>query len=103
MVTAFCISPALSRVEDGRGGLGLVAKLRFPSPLIEPDVPISGIRLSGWLYREAHDGAQKGSVRTRTSKYRLCFRTDDDVTSRGFQHAQHHHGVLSGLAPASIV
>jgi hypothetical protein len=28
--------------------------LRFPSPLIEPDVPISGIRLSDWFHREAH-------------------------------------------------
>ena len=27
---------------------------RFPSPLIEPDVPISGIRLSDWLHRKAH-------------------------------------------------
>jgi hypothetical protein len=26
----------------------------FPIPLIEPDVPISGIRLSDWLHREAH-------------------------------------------------
>src|ERR1700688_4623085 len=34
------------RVEDGRGSLGHSATLRFPSPLIEPDVPISGIRLS---------------------------------------------------------
>jgi hypothetical protein len=24
---------------------------RFPSPLIEPDVPISGIRLSDWIHR----------------------------------------------------
>src|SRR6266478_10159772 len=40
------------RVEDGRGSLGHA--LRFPSPLIEPDVPISGIRLSDWLHREAH-------------------------------------------------
>ncbi len=29
-----------SRVEEGRGGLGHVASLRFPSPLIEPDVRI---------------------------------------------------------------
>jgi hypothetical protein len=29
---------------------------RFPSPLIEPDIPISGIRpLSDWLHRKAHD------------------------------------------------
>ena len=36
-------SQILRRVEEGRGGL---KRLRFPSPLIEPDVPISGIRLS---------------------------------------------------------
>src|SRR4029453_13005891 len=36
---------AFGRVEDGRGSLGHAATLRFPSPLIEPDVPISGIRL----------------------------------------------------------
>src|SRR5260221_9792409 len=35
---------AFGRVEDGRGR-GHAATLRFPSPLIEPDVPISGIRL----------------------------------------------------------
>ena len=28
-----------ARVEDGRGSLGHSATLRFPSPLIEPDVP----------------------------------------------------------------
>ncbi len=42
------------RVEDGRGGLGHAATPRFPSPLIEPDVPISGIRLSDWLHRGTH-------------------------------------------------
>lgn len=42
------------RVEDGRGNLGHSATLRFPSPLIEPDVPISGIRLSDWLHRGTH-------------------------------------------------
>src|SRR2546429_6294807 len=46
---------AFGRVEDGRGSLGHAATLRFPSPLIEPDVPISGIRLSDRLHREAHD------------------------------------------------
>ena len=35
-----------SRVEDGRGSLADWPIPRFPSPLIEPDVPISGIRLS---------------------------------------------------------
>src|SRR6202008_1668533 len=42
------------RVEDRRGGLGHVATLRFLSSLIKPDVPISGIRLSDQLHREAH-------------------------------------------------
>ena len=45
---------AFGRVEDGRGSLGHAATLRFPSPLIEPDVRISRIRLSDWLHREAH-------------------------------------------------
>jgi len=35
-----------SRVEDGRGSMVDWPIPRFPSPLIEPDVPISGIRLS---------------------------------------------------------
>ena len=34
-----------NRVEDGRGSLGHATTLRFPSPLIEPDVRISRIRL----------------------------------------------------------
>jgi len=34
--------------------LGHVATLRFLSSLIKPDVPISGIRLSDQLHREAH-------------------------------------------------
>ena len=42
------------RVEDGRGNLGHSATPRFPSPLIKPDEPISGIRLSDWLHRKAH-------------------------------------------------
>ncbi len=60
-----------SRVEEGRGGGRLPVAMagafaaapqsglpwpRFPSPLIEPDVPISGIRLSDWLHRKAHGG-----------------------------------------------
>src|SRR5258707_13561141 len=38
------------RVEEGRGGLGHSATLRFPSPLIKPDVRISRIRLSDRLH-----------------------------------------------------
>src|SRR5262249_22783336 len=51
---------SIGRVEDGRGRLGHAATLRFPSPLVEPDVPISGIRLSDWLHREAHNGTVRG-------------------------------------------
>jgi hypothetical protein len=46
--------------------LGHAATLRFPSLLIEPDVRISRIRLSGWLHREAHEtkhGPQASSAR----------------------------------------
>ena len=46
---------AFGRAQDGRGSLGHAATLRFPSPLIEPDVRISRIRLSDWLHREAHE------------------------------------------------
>jgi hypothetical protein len=45
---------AFGRVEDGRGSLGHSATLRFPTPLVEPEVPISGIRLSDWLHRQHH-------------------------------------------------
>src|SRR3979409_1619619 len=48
------------RVYYGRCSLGHAAALRFPSPLIEPDVPISGIRLSDWFHREALSGAVRG-------------------------------------------
>src|SRR5262249_14581108 len=58
---------ALGRVEDGRGSLGHLATLRFPSSLIEPDVPISGIRLSDWFHREAHSVAARGK-RSRRSR-----------------------------------
>jgi hypothetical protein len=39
------------RVEEWRGAVWLCPTVRFHSPLIEPDVPISGIRLSDWLHR----------------------------------------------------
>ncbi len=44
-----------------------VPLLRFLSPLIKPDVPISGIRLSDWLHHKAHD--------TRPSMQMLCDNT----------------------------
>ena len=51
-------------VESRMGAVawGQWPTLRFPSPLIEPDVPISGIRLSDWLHREAHGGARQGQA-----------------------------------------
>jgi hypothetical protein len=43
-----------SRVEEGRGGCAPRRPLRFPSPLIKPDVLISSIRLSDRLHRTTH-------------------------------------------------
>ena len=59
IINATSTFAALGRVEDGRGGLGLVATPRFPSPLIKPDVQISRIRLSDWLHLTAHGGAPR--------------------------------------------
>ncbi len=62
-----------SRVEEGRGGGRLPVAMagafaaapqsglpwpRFPSPLIEPDLRISRIRLSDWLRLKAHGVVQ---------------------------------------------
>jgi hypothetical protein len=50
-------SPAMNtKVESRMGAVawGLWPTPRFPSPLIKPDEPISGIRLSDWLHRKAH-------------------------------------------------
>jgi hypothetical protein len=50
---------------------GKLPTLRFPSPLIKPDVPISGIRLSDWLHRTVRDGVVSGrrSRRKRPSSW----------------------------------
>ena len=58
-------------VESRMGAVawGLWPTPRFPSPLIELDVPISGIQLSDWLHRKAHDGAFSGR-RSRRSRPR---------------------------------
>jgi len=53
-------TPKTSALVESRMGAvawGLWPTLRFPFPLIEPDVPASGIRLSDWLHRKAHDAA----------------------------------------------
>ena len=51
-----------SQVESRMGAVawGPWPSPRFPSPLIKPDVQISGIRLSDWLHRETRDGAARG-------------------------------------------
>jgi hypothetical protein len=43
--------------------LGHAATPRFLSPLIEMDMPISGIQLSDRLHRKAHDAVDKGASR----------------------------------------
>lgn len=53
------LPPLASRafVAHVESRLGAVASmLRFPTPLIEPDMPISGIRLSDWIHPKAHSG-----------------------------------------------
>ena len=52
---------ALSWVESRKGAVAwaVTASLRFPSPLIKPDVRISRIRLSDWLHLEAHGGVPR--------------------------------------------
>ena len=40
---------------------------RFPSPLIEPDVRISRIRLSDRVHRQTHGGAARCTRRNRST------------------------------------
>jgi len=40
---------------------------RFPFPLIKPDVPISGIRLSDWLHRRLHEPVTRNGPRSRNT------------------------------------
>jgi hypothetical protein len=47
---------SLGRVEERRV---TAQAFRFPSPLIKPDVPISGIRLSDRLHLAAVGGAPR--------------------------------------------
>jgi hypothetical protein len=49
---------------------GLWPTPRFPSPLIKPDEPISGIRLSDQLHRKARDAWNVSSHLVK----RQCFR-----------------------------
>jgi hypothetical protein len=48
------------------------ATLRFPSPLVEPDVPISGIRLSDWLHRHPVNRSRSRSEISKLWSSRLA-------------------------------
>jgi hypothetical protein len=50
-------SRPLFSVESGLGAVATRTSSRFPSPLIEPDVRISRIRLSDRVHRQTHGGA----------------------------------------------
>ncbi len=56
-----------SRVEERRGNLSHAATLRFLSPLIKPDVPVSGIRLSDWIHCRAHGSGPRCTRRSRST------------------------------------
>ena len=48
------------KVEEGRGGLRLGQLLRFPSPLVKPDMRICRIRLSDRLHVRLTAGLRAG-------------------------------------------
>ena len=55
-IEAAGLRPHLVAVESRMdAGTDDCAPPRFSSPLIKPDVPISGIRLSDWFHRETHE------------------------------------------------
>ena len=55
----------------GAGSLDLWPSPRFPSPLIKPDVPISGIRLSDWLHRAARNGQFGAGVEGQHAEFSM--------------------------------
>jgi hypothetical protein len=65
----------VGKVEDGRGSLGPCGNARFPSPLIEPDVRISRIRLSDWLHRQAHERNQRPQASSARREFFLRITT----------------------------
>jgi hypothetical protein len=56
------------RVEEKRGAVRLHPTVRFSSPLIEPDVRVSRIRLSDWLHRMSFGSSVHAGVRCTGSK-----------------------------------
>jgi hypothetical protein len=67
VMTPRCSPDERSRVEERRGNLGHAATLRFLSPLIKPDVPVSGIRLSDWIHCRAHGSGPRCTRRSRST------------------------------------
>jgi len=49
------------------GAVATRASSRFPSPLIEPDVRISRIRLSDRIHRQTHGAAARCTWRNRST------------------------------------
>ena len=49
------------------GAVATRASSRFPSPLIEPDVRISRIRLSDRVHRQTHGAAARCTQRNRST------------------------------------
>jgi TolB-like protein len=87
------------RVEERRGAARAV---RFPSPLIKPDVRISRIRLSDWLHRKAHDKAFNRPRVSGRQRLRLAteLRPTDPGTSGVCRLIANHHALsILGSAP----
>ena len=70
------------------------ATLRFPSPLIEPDVPISGIRFSDWLHREAH--GEKLWPQASSVQQLSLLRLTIQLSLKGPDHSRCLQGVADG-------
>ena len=64
--TAHATTPLGGTLVESR--IGAVARdaFRFPSPLIEPDVPVASIRLSDRIHQLAHGRAPWGVTRRLT-------------------------------------
>src|SRR4051794_1953152 len=65
-------------------------------------LPLADAGSVGYRACLSQRGGPGGSVRAHASKYSLCFRTDDDLLSRGFQDGQHRHAAAEELEPAAI-
>ena len=66
--------------------MGHAATLRFPSPLIEPDVRISRIRLSDWLHREAHQ--TKHRPQASSARRALFLRLSTQLSLKDLDHSR---------------